>query len=78
MSGAQRPSGAECARCGQNSPCVDWNEVDIGVGIQTFDHEYACPTHGCFAFVWDEEVGKGRIIWRNEGPTAPTTLEPTT
>ena len=46
------PYGPErCLRCDTVSPCVDWNEVDIGVGIQTFEPQYECPTHGRFAFV---------------------------
>lgn len=43
--------GTECPKCRAASPCVDWNEVDIGVGVQKFEHEYECPTHGRFAFV---------------------------
>lgn len=39
-----------CPKCGEPSPCTDWNEVDIGVGVQTFDHVYTCPRHGDFAF----------------------------
>src|ERR1700682_3475709 len=41
-----------CPKCGERSPCVDWNEVDIGVGSQVFYQEYNCPTHGNFAFVF--------------------------
>ena len=40
-----------CPKCGKISPCVDWCEVDIGVGVQTFDHEYECTEHGGFSFV---------------------------
>jgi len=39
-----------CPKCGESSECVDWCEVDIGVGLQTFDPEYRCPAHGVFAF----------------------------
>lgn len=39
-----------CPKCGVSSECVDWCEVDTGVGLQTFDPEYRCPTHGVFAF----------------------------
>lgn len=47
--------GTTCPKCGAESPCVDWCEVDIGVGIQTFNHEYECPTHGRFAFVFEKD-----------------------
>jgi hypothetical protein len=39
-----------CPKCKAESPCVDWNEVDIGVGVQAFDYRYACPTHGEFSY----------------------------
>jgi hypothetical protein len=56
--------GTTCPRCGAASPCVDWNEVDIGVGVQTFDHEYECPTHGCFAFAFEHH--QTRPIFRDD------------
>lgn len=40
-----------CPKCNESAPCVDHSEVDIGIGSQTFDHEYWCPTHGGFSFV---------------------------
>lgn len=40
-----------CPKCGADCELVDWSEADIGVGIQTFDHEYRCPAHGGFAYV---------------------------
>lgn len=36
----------ECPECGHLSEPYDWNEVDIGVGTQTFDHTWECPKHG--------------------------------
>lgn len=49
-----------CPKCKAQSPCVDHNEVDIGVGIQTFDHRFYCPTHGEFSFnasaSWDAPI----------------------
>ena len=39
-----------CPKCGAESPCVDWNEVDIGVGVQSFDYRYTCPGHGEFSY----------------------------
>lgn len=46
-----------CPKCGESSECVDWCEVDIGVGLQTFDPEYQCPAHGRFAFKLDALIG---------------------
>jgi hypothetical protein len=73
------PSGAECPRCDQNSPCVDWCEVDNGVGVQTWDHEYQCPTHGRFTFVFntatDDLSYGGEIVWRDE-EKSPAKEEP--
>ena len=43
----------KCPRCGERAPCVDHCEVDNGVGIETWNHEYYCKTHGRFAFVHD-------------------------
>lgn len=56
-----------CPRCGVVSPCVDHGEVDIGVGTQTFDHEYCCPAHGGFSFShWD-----GQVLWRDSPEEEP-------
>lgn len=40
----------KCPKCGTASPCVDHLEVDIGVGVQTGEHQHECPTHGIFYF----------------------------
>lgn len=62
----------KCPKCGERSPCVDHNEVDIGVGIQTWNHEFWCPTHGGFAFVEDPGVfanfgaGRTKVIFRDD------------
>ena len=58
--------GTTCPKCAAPSPCIDWNEVDIGVGTQTFDHEYQCPTHGYFAFVWDLTTFESKAVFRDE------------
>ena len=70
------PRGPErCPKCDAESPCTDWNEVDIGVGVQTFNHSYTCPVHGIFA--WDESApyvpGKRSvaIFQRDDTPEAP-------
>lgn len=39
-----------CPKCGENSPCVDHVEVDIGVGVQTGEHQFYCTKHGLFGF----------------------------
>ena len=44
-----------CPKCSVPSPCVDHSEVDIGVGMQTWDHEHYCSEHGAFAFADGEE-----------------------
>ena len=51
----------ECPRCHAVAPCVDWNEVDIGVGVQTFEPQYECPHHGRFAWAEQtlEQIGAG-------------------
>lgn len=47
---AYRPSPTICPKCEAESPCTDWQEVDIGVGVQVFDEEWTCPEHGEFGF----------------------------
>ena len=58
-----------CPECGLAAPCVDHCEVDVGVGVQTFDHEYECPEHGAFAFVLADSPtdfsAPGRHVWRD-------------
>jgi hypothetical protein len=39
-----------CPKCGAESPCVDWNEVDVGPGVMYFDYRYRCPVHGEYAY----------------------------
>lgn len=41
-----KPPSRDCPLCGQASECVDWVEVDIGVGTMVGNQEYLCPTHG--------------------------------
>ena len=55
-------SPTECPKCRKESPCTDWNEVDIGVGIQVFDERFTCPDHGEFCFSRDG------LLFRNEVP----------
>ena len=49
------PSGP-CPRCKAPTTLYDFIEVDIGVGVQTFDHQYLCPECGEFAFVTEGVV----------------------
>lgn len=43
-----RPLDFPCERCGRSCPPVHWEEVDIGVGVQVYDHVWLCPEHGEF------------------------------
>lgn len=66
------PRGPEpCPICGTSCPCHDWNEVDIGVGAQTFEHVWLCETHGRFGYAWEEgtEYGHKAVMqdWDGEG-----------
>lgn len=69
---------SKCPKCGETSPCVDHNEVDIGIGFQTFDHEYWCPTHGGFAFVDAPGVfanfgpGHQKVVFRDDEESSPS------
>jgi hypothetical protein len=56
-----RPSPTQCPVCEALCECKHWQEVDIGVGVQTFDYEYFCETHGYFCY-----TDEGRAIFRNE------------
>ncbi len=49
-------SPVPCPKCGAESPCTDWCEVDVGVGVQTWDHVHTCPTHGEFGWSQSGEV----------------------
>ena len=41
-------------------------ERDIGVGVQTFDYRYMCPTDGEFCFIDDpERPGRSKAIMRD-------------
>ncbi len=44
LDAATRPPPTQCPRCDGSAQCCDWSEVDIGVGIQTYDYSYACET----------------------------------
>lgn len=58
--------GSSCPKCGTDVPCVDYCEVDIGVGVQTWNHEYQCPAHGPFAFTYNETTHRSEPIFRDE------------
>jgi hypothetical protein len=49
-----------CPRCGKHSPEYDHQEVDIGVGIQEFNHEFLCPDCGVWTCVTNEEDIKAK------------------
>jgi len=68
--GGQPTSPEPCPKCGTPSPCTDWNEVDIGPGVQYFDYRYTCPTHGEYAYPnapYDHE-NPAKAIFRDEDP----------
>ena len=52
MMGTRKPpTGPEpCPKCGAESHCVDWNEVDVGPGVMYFDYRYKCPVHGEYGY----------------------------
>jgi hypothetical protein len=60
---SRTPAPSECPKCRAPSPCTDWNEIDIGVGVQIFDEEYTCPTHGPFGF-----TREGEPVFRDDEP----------
>ncbi len=39
----------ECPKCDVPSPCIHYDSVHNGVGLQYFDHMYECQTHGEWA-----------------------------
>lgn len=57
-----------CPKCGAKCPCVDHLEVDIGVGIQTGEHEYYCEAHGAFSF-----TSAGLVVFQDEADDVATT-----
>lgn len=52
-----------CPRCPLEATCTDWNEVDIGVGVQVFDEQYTCPEHGLFGF----STSTGLAVFQDDG-----------
>lgn len=64
-------SSIKCPICGAECPCVDWCEVDIGVGTQTFDPSWGCPQHGEIALTVDDGLRPARWVFRDlESPPA--------
>lgn len=74
----------KCPKCQASSPCVDHDEVDIGIGFQTGNHEFYCPEHGAFAFVEEPGVfanfgaGRVRAVFRDEAEAPRETKHMTT
>jgi predicted nucleic-acid-binding Zn-ribbon protein len=61
------PFGAtKCPKCGAESRPYDWNEVDIGIGVQTYEHEWECPEHGCFSYVFDQAANRSAPLFRDD------------
>lgn len=42
--------GTLCPKCKAESPCTDWDEVDVGIGSIRGNHTYTCPEHGDFGW----------------------------
>lgn len=62
-----------CPKCHAVSPCVHFDSVDVGIGVMTGNHQYACPVHGDFMFNRDD----GKPVFAEdelEGPTVHATL----
>jgi len=59
--------GTECPKCRALSPLFDCQEVDIGVGVQEFNHEYVCPEHGQFGFALVD--GRSEPVFLDDAPT---------
>lgn len=61
-----KPRPAICPNCGGEAPCIDWVEVDIGIGVQVFDETYECSY--CGAFALPVRVGRRDVVWRDALP----------
>ena len=68
--------GTECPKCKKLSPLWDCTEIDIGVGIQEFNHEYACPEHGRFAFCLVENEKLAVPVFADDQPEAEYRIDP--
>lgn len=51
-----RRHATDCPRCGLLSPCDDWQEIDLGVGLQRWDLGWCCPKCGRFGYDSDHRV----------------------
>jgi hypothetical protein len=60
----QMRSASVCPKCKSPSPLFDYNEVDIGVGVQIFNESWECPIHGVFGFHFNEETLKTEPIFQ--------------
>jgi hypothetical protein len=52
-----------CPRCAVKAPCpcIDFDEVDVGIGCITGNHQYLCEVHGVFAF-----GSSGEVLYQDE------------
>ena len=53
-----------CPKCAVPCPCDDHNEIDIGVGYQTWGHQWLCREHGRFAY--PDGVDPGPAIFEDD------------
>lgn len=51
-----RRHAVTCPRCDALSPCDDWVEIDLGVGVQRFDRGWTCPRCGAFGLNHANEI----------------------
>ena len=63
-----RPLPTRCPFCHGPAPCIDWNEVDFGVGVQQFEFEFECSAHGVFAYDYSSGANALVPIWRDGDP----------
>lgn len=54
-----------CPKCGQEALLYDYNEVDIGVGMERFNESWMCPDCGEFTFAFAQS-GPQDVIFRDD------------
>ena len=57
-----------CPRCSHLCPCLDHDEVDVGVGVIMGNHQRQCPTHGLWA-------DQNPTVFQDDGPDSGVPAE---
>ena len=57
-----------CPRCSHLCPCLDHDEVDVGVGVIMGNHQWQCPTHG----LWSDQ---NPPVFQDDGPDSGVPAE---